>query len=69
MTMAKKTQPKVDPVLREIKEVKYLLQALVVINAARVGMTKHQARTTAKLASKTVSGIWKKIKLDDKKSE
>ena len=69
MTMAKKAQPRVDPVLREMKEVKSLLQALVVISAARVGMTKHQARTTAKLASKTASEIWKKIKLDNEKSK
>jgi hypothetical protein len=67
--MVKKAQPKADPVLREMKDVKSLLQALVVINAAQVGMTKHQARTTAKLASKTASEIWKKIKLTDNKSK
>lgn len=58
---------KTDPVLREMKEVKALIQALVVINAAQVGMTKNQARTTAKLAQKTTNGIWKNINIDNKK--
>jgi hypothetical protein len=66
--MAKrKAKPKVDPAVQEMKEVKSLLQTLVVINAAQVGMTKEQARTAAKLASKTASSIWKKIKIDKKK--
>lgn len=47
---------------KELKEIKQLLQVLVVLQSAQSGMTKHQAREQAKLASGQVTKIWKSLK-------
>lgn len=47
----------------ELREIKTLLQNLLIIEAARAGMTKAQARDLVGVADKRVSTVWKQINI------
>lgn len=51
-----------DPILRELVEIRTLLQSLLIIEGARNGMTRDQVRRLVGVSSKRVSDIWGQLK-------
>ena len=58
--MAAKNKSK-DPILEELKTIKCLLQDLLIIMAARSGISKVEARKLVGVADFRLTGIWKHI--------
>lgn len=56
-----------DRIVRELAEIKSLLQALLILAGARSGLNRDQVREITGVATKRVSDIWGNIKNKDEK--
>jgi hypothetical protein len=61
----KPTEP--DSIAGELREIKVLLQDLLIIEAARAGVNKAEVRKILGVADKRVSATWRYLRIADKK--
>lgn len=58
-----RTPESIDPVTKQLLSIKEILQHLLIIESAKAGLSKEQARQLVKMDGKRVSRIWKNLKL------